>query len=207
MNACSENSDQMACPSCDQLYDMSGLEHCDKARCESCNHLLSTYREDAFVHVVAFSVAGLIFFVMACCNPFMSFKSSGLESVMTLPQTITQITGEGMWDLALIVACFILIIPAVVLAMSCALGASLAAGWRNYWAKDLAKMIFHLQTWSMVEVFFLAVLVSLVKIAHMATVGIGPAFWAYAAFSVCFMCALSNLDTFHTWKRLEELEP
>jgi len=207
MSIHNNSDDRMACPSCDQLYEISGLTHGDKARCGSCNHLLSTYRENAYSHVVAYSISGLIFFVIACCNPFMSFKSSGLESVMTLPQTIAQIKGEGMWDLALLVACLILIIPALVLVLAGALGASLAAGWRNYWAKDVAKFIFHLQTWSMVEVFFIGVLVSLFKIAHMATVGVGIAFWSYAAFAIFFTLALSNLDTFQMWQRLEELEP
>jgi len=206
MNTSNGNSGQMACPSCDQLYEIPPMVHGDKARCESCDHLLSTYRDHAYSHVVAYSISGLIFFVLACCNPFMSFKSSGLESVMTLPQTIAQIKGEGMWDLALLVACFILIIPALVLVLAGALGASLLAGWRNHWAKDVAKMIFHLQKWSMVEVFFVGVLVSLFKIAHMATVGIGIAFWSYAAFAIFFTLALSRLDTFQTWKRLEELE-
>jgi paraquat-inducible protein A len=197
----------MACPSCDQLYEISGLKHREKARCGACNHLLATYRENAFVHTVAFSIAGLVFFIIAFCNPFMSFQSSGLESVMTLPQAIMQIKSEGMWDLALIVACFMMVIPAVVLVLAGILGASLAYGWRNHWAKGIAKLIFYLQTWSMVEVFFLGVLVSLVKIAHMATVGIGMAFWGYAAFAICFTVALSNLDPFFTWQRLEELEP
>jgi paraquat-inducible protein A len=197
----------MACPSCDQLYDMSGLEHREKARCGTCNHLLATYRKHANAHVVAFSISGLIFFVLACHYPFMSFKSSGMESVMTLPQVITQIKGEGMWNLAMLVAGFILIIPALVMVLTAALGVSLLAGWRNYWAKDVAKLIFHLQRWSMVEVFFIGVLVSFFKIAHMATVGIGVAFWSYAAFAIFFTLTLSNLDTFYTWKRLEELEP
>ena len=186
---------------------MSGLGHRQQARCGSCNHLLAIYRKHAYAHVVAFSISGLIFFVMACRYPFMSFKSSGMESIMTLPQAITQIKGEGMWDLAILVACFILIIPALVMVLTGALGISLLAGWRNYWAKDVAKLIFHLQVWSMVEVFFIGVLVSLFKIAHMATVGIGIAFWSYAAFAIFFTLMLSNLDTFYTWKRLEELEP
>ena len=68
-------------------------------------------------------------------------------------------------------------------------------------------MIFHLQLWCMVEVFFIGVLVSLFKITHMATVGVGIAFWSYAAFVIFFTLTLSNLDTFYTWKRLEALEP
>ena len=196
----------IACPSCDQLFAIGQMQHGETARCCSCNHLLSTYRNKPYEQVVAYSISGLIFLTLACSNPFMSFKSSGLKSVMSLPQAISQIRGEGMWDLALLVACFIMIIPGIVLVLAMFLGLSLALRWRNHWAKEVAKVIFYLQTWSMVEVFFIGVLVSLFKIAHMATVGIGLAFWSYAAFAIFFTLALSRLDTYQTWKRLEELE-
>ena len=62
------------------------------------------------------------------------------------------------------------------------------------------------KTWSMVEVFFIGVLVSYVKIVHMATVVIGISFWAYAIFTITFTMTISNLDRYQTWKRLEELE-
>lgn len=207
MNSHENTDDLIACPSCDQLYDLQHLEPGDKAKCASCGHLLSTCYKEPFTQVMAYSVAGLILFVMSCAYPFMSFKTSGLESVMTLPQAISQIEGEGMWGMAYLVACFILILPTIVLVLSGFLALSLSAGWRNHWAKDIAKIIFHLKTWCMVEVFFFGVLVSLVKIAHMATVVIGVAFWAYAAFSILFTLVLLRLDTYHTWKRLEELEP
>lgn len=126
---------------------------------------------------------------------------------MTLPQAITQIADDGMWHLAIVVAAFTLVLPSVMLILTGILSISLAVGWRNYWAKDVAKLIFHLQTWCMVEVFFFGVLVSLIKIIHMATVVLGIAFWAYAAFSISFILAVSRLDTYCTWKRLEELEP
>ena len=57
----------------------------------------------------------------------------------------------------------------------------------------------------MVDVFFIGVLVSLVKIAQMATIHMGISFWAYAAFSVLFILALSNLDRFQCWRRIEAL--
>lgn len=197
----------IACPSCDRLYDLQHLEPGDKAKCASCGHLLSACYKEPFTQVMAYSIAGLILFIMSCTYPFLSFKSSGLESVMTLPQAISQIEGEGMWGMAYLVACFILILPTIVLVLSGFLALSLSFGWRNHWAKDSAKMIFHLKTWCMVEVFFFGVLVSFVKIAHMATVVIGVAFWSYAVFSVMFTLVLLRLDTYHTWKRLEELEP
>jgi paraquat-inducible protein A len=201
------SEDWVACPSCDHLFDLSSLADGDKSRCSRCNHFLSTYKSDAFSRVQAYASSGLIFLVLASTFPFLSFKSSGLESVMTLPQTIESLYNEGMWDLALLVAGFIVLIPALVLVLLLFLSTALAKGWRYYWPTDVCKLIFHLQSWSMVEVFFIGVLVSLVKISAMATVIIGISFWAYAGFSICFTLALSNFDSFQSWKRIEELQP
>lgn len=199
--------DWIACPSCDRLFDLSHLKHGDKARCPDCNHLMSTHHNDAFTRMQAYAVCALICLVIACTHPFLSFKSGGLESIMTLPSAIEQLYKEGMWDLALLVASFIIIIPALILLLLLSLGAALSHGWRAHWPKDIGKLIFHLKSWSMVEVFLIGVIVSLIKIAHMATVVIGASFWAYAAFTIFFTLALSSLDTHRTWKRIEELQP
>ena len=200
------NDDWLACPSCDQLFDMSEVQDGEKARCSCCNHELSKHRSDAFSRVHAYALTSLVFMVMSCSFPFLSFQSKGLVSVMTLPEAIQRLHSYGMTEMGLVVACFILIFPGVVLLLAWALGLSLSFGWRNHWAKDCAKIIFHLQNWSMVEVFLIGVLVSLVKIAHMAHVVIGISFWAYMAFTICFTLTLSHLDRYKTWKRLEELE-
>jgi paraquat-inducible protein A len=57
----------------------------------------------------------------------------------------------------------------------------------------------------MVEVFLIGVIVSLVKIAAMATVVLGISFWAYVAFTICFTLALSNLDRYQCWHLIEQL--
>ena len=57
----------------------------------------------------------------------------------------------------------------------------------------------------MVEVFFIGVLVSLVKVGHMATVVMGLSFWAYAVFSGFFVLSLSGLDRAQCWRRIEAL--
>jgi paraquat-inducible protein A len=58
----------------------------------------------------------------------------------------------------------------------------------------------------MVEVFIIGVIVSLVKIAAMATVELGISFWAYAGFAICFTLAISSLDRYQCWERIEALQ-
>jgi len=198
-------SGEIACHSCDLLVNVTTLKHGESAFCPRCGCFLTRYRNDAYDRVLAFASAGLVFLVLANSYPFLSFASSGLESVMTLRQTPGALWANGMPEVGALVAAFIIIIPAAVLLMMLAVCIPLSQGRYHPWMVPLAKGIFMAQNWSMVEVFIIGVIVSLVKIAAMATVVIGLSFWAYAAFAVCFTVAVASLDRYQCWERIEAL--
>ena len=198
-------SKEIACPGCDLLVDVSALGDGQVATCPRCGNFLTRFRQDAYERIIAFGSAGLIFLVLANSYPFLSFSSSGLESVMTLPQTPGALWRYGMPEVAALVAAFIIVIPALVLLMTLGLCVPLHQGRYHPWLVPLAKTIFHARNWSMVEVFIIGVIVSLVKIAAMATVVLGLSFWAYAAFTICFTVTIANLDRYQCWELLEAL--
>ena len=125
---------------------------------------------------------------------------------MTLPQTAMELYQQGSHFLSFLVAGFIILIPMSLMIIVLMLMMALAGGWRQRWLVGAGHLVFNLQQWSMVEVFFIGVLVSLFKIMKMATVVIGLSFWAYAAFSICFVLCLSKLDRWHCWRRIEALQ-
>ncbi|MEZ0154981.1 MAG: paraquat-inducible protein A [Candidatus Reddybacter sp.] len=198
--------DYVACPSCDVMFDISLLEDGESARCSRCGHFLSTYRADETSRVIAYSSSALILLLLACSYPFMSFKASGLESLMTLPQTALNLWRDGMPSLAFLVAAFIILIPALVLVLILVLNIALHNKRHYHWLRPVGRLIYTLQGWSMVEVFFIGVLVSLVKVGNMATVVMGLSFWAYAVFSLLFILSLSGLDRAQCWRRIERLQ-
>lgn len=195
----------VACPSCDLLYDVSELRHGEKASCSRCGGFLTRRRDDAFLKLQSYAIAGLVSLMIGCAFPFLSFKSSGLESIMTLPQMIIQLHEQGRTDLALLVAGFIVVIPAGILLLFLALSTCILRQKYYHWMVPATRLAFHMQSWSMVEVFFIGVLVSLVKIAHMATVVIGLSFWGYGAFSLLFVFAIASLDRLQYWNELDRL--
>ena len=198
-------SGEIACQSCDLLVNVAALKHGESASCPRCGCFLTRVRHDVYDRVLAFASAGLVFLILANSYPFLSFSSSGLESVMTLRQTPGALWNNGMPEVGALVAAFIIVIPAAVLLMMLALCIPLSQGRYHPWLVPIAKGIFLGQGWSMVEVFIIGVIVSLVKIAAMATVVIGLSFWAYAAFTICFTVAVANLDRFQCWEHIEAL--
>ncbi|MEJ6539563.1 MAG: paraquat-inducible protein A [Halioglobus sp.] len=162
--------------------------------------------DDANHRVLAYSSAGLMFLLFASSYSFLSLSRSGVENKITLLQTPAALWSYGMPEVGALVAAFIIVIPATVLAMMAALCILINQGRYHSWLVPLAKGIFLGQHWSMVEVFIIAVIVALVKIAAMATVVIGISFWAYAAFTVCFTLAVSSLDRYQCWERIEALK-
>ena len=198
-------SKEIACHSCDLLVNVEGLKHGESASCPRCGGFLTRYRADANSRVLAFSVTSLILLVLANSYSFLSFSASGLESVMTLRQTPGALWDNGLPEIAILVAGFIILIPAAVLIMMLFVCIPLSQGRYRPWLVPVAKGIFMAQNWAMVEVFLIGVIVSLVKISAMATVVIGISFWAYAAFSICFILAVAGLDRFQCWEQIESL--
>jgi paraquat-inducible protein A len=197
----------IACHGCDLLVNVEALKDGESASCPRCGSFLTRVRADAYSRVLSYTIAGLIMLVLANSFSFLSFAASGLESVITLWQTPGAIWEYDMPGVAILVAAFIIFIPAAILVMLLLLCVPLQGGRYRPWLATVAKWIFLAQNWAMVEVFIIGVIVSLVKIAAMATVVLGISFWAYAGFAICFTLALANLDRYQCWERIESLEP
>ena len=55
----------------------------------------------------------------------------------------------------------------------------------------------------MAEVFLIGVVVALVKVGGMATIDLGPAFWAMAGLVVLVVYESASLDEWSIWQLLE----
>lgn len=199
------DTNYVACPSCDQMADVSSLKHGERAKCSRCNHFLTEYKADSVERVIAYAFSSLILLLLASSGPFLSFQASGLESIMTLPGTVVELYRYGMTDLAVLVAAFIIVIPLIIIVLLLVLYIPLHFNRCGGESILIARLIFTLEEWSMVEVFLIGVIVSLVKIAAMATVILGLSFWAYFAFTVCFTLTVSNLDRLQCWSMIERI--
>ncbi len=194
---------RLACIQCDLLVTFPDLREGERATCPRCEHLLSARTPNGLARSLAFALSAAVLLVMANAFPFLSLKASGLESVMTLPSAALEIYREGYGTMAAMVFAFIAVVPGLVIAVLIALVAALLRERRATWLVPAGRALFWLSPWSMVEVFVIGVIVSLVKIHHLAHVILGVSFWSYVAFTVCFTAAMSSLDRLEVWEEIE----
>jgi paraquat-inducible protein A len=192
-----------ACEECDLLVAVPDIRAGERAECPRCGFLLTSRPKHGFEFALSFALAACVFFAISLSFPFLSFSSSGLENVMTLPEAALAIYRRHDVGLAIIVFVSIIALPMVLLGVIIALTLPLVAGWRTFWLPPVAKLMFRLGDWTMVEVFMIGVIVSLVKIAKLATVTLDLSFWGYIAFVICLTAALSGLDRMQVWKAIE----
>jgi paraquat-inducible protein A len=67
------------------------------------------------------------------------------------------------------------------------------------------RVMRRIQPWSMMEVFLLGILVSVVKLAGMADIVPGLAIWAFGVLILVIAAANASLDPRIIWRRVEEL--
>ena len=205
MNA--PSGERIACIECDLLVRVGELRGGQRAGCPRCGNLLTAPAADGFTRTLAFALAACFLLVLANSFPFLALKAKGLEQVMTLPRTAMQLYSDGYATLAVLVLGPIVGIPALMLATMLALIVPIRRRVRAPWLAPAGRFLFFLSPWSMVEVFVIGVLVSLVKIGAMASVVLGISFWAYVGFAVCFTASLSSLDRFEIWREIEACSP
>ncbi|MBW2315923.1 MAG: paraquat-inducible protein A [Deltaproteobacteria bacterium] len=199
--------ERIACVECDLLVQIGELGEHERATCPRCGHVLTAPRPDGLTRALAYTLAACVLLVLANTFPFLQLKAKGLEQVMTLPRTAIELYRDGYGALAVLVLGPIVGIPALILMTLLALLVPLRRPQPAPWLVPAGRFVSFLSPWSMVEVFVIGVLVSLVKIAAMATVVMGISFFAYVGFAVCFTLALSNLDTLEMWGEIEARTP
>lgn len=136
--------------------------------------------------------------------PFLTFKAKGHEQVITLLQAVFELYEYGSIFLAAFILMFIIAVPAVLLfCVIYILAPIVTTGKIVMGSKFLGKIFVDAKPWSMAQVFLIGVLVTMIKIASMATVVLGVSFWSYVCFTIFITLSLSTLDTHELWEALE----
>lgn len=196
----------IACHECDLLQREVSLEAGAAARCRRCGAQLYRHVPDSLERTLAFTVAAAILFVLANAFPIVGLDAQGNRSSTTLFGTVRTLHDQGMTSVAVLVFATTILMPALQLLAMLYMLAPLRFGRVPRGMPMVYRLVETVRPWGMVEVFLLGTLVSLAKLAHMATLVPDVALWSFAALMVLLAAAAQSFDERSFWARVEAEE-
>jgi paraquat-inducible protein A len=194
--------DMIACPKCDALHKVPRLDAGAQARCVRCGTVLMAPREGAMTRIVMLSVTALVLMIAAVFFPFLELSVQGLDRKSSVFDAVLAFSDGLMLPLSFAVAALIVVLPITRFVALIYVFAPMALGWAPAaHARAAFRLAEQIRPWAMAEVFIIGVAVALVKVAGLAQVTLGPAFWAFVGLVIItvlkdnFMCRVTVWQT------------
>ena len=167
----------VGCHECDLLMRKPVLKQDEKAHCPRCGYELYANRYNVVQRSLALVIAALLLFIPANFLPIMQLHLLGQSSQDTVWSGVVALFDTGMQSVSVIVFLCSMGIPLLKLLCQLAVLLSIRFDVGRSYGLLLYRIYHHIREWGMLEVYFMGVLVAIVKLADMAaiTVGLGLA--------------------------------
>lgn len=156
-------------------------------------------------HTLALVIAAIPLLFLANWYPLLEVDLGGRPSAATLMGSVLALQEQGTSVVAVLVMVTTIVVPALYLASLLYLLLPIRLGRRPHGFSRVFRTICVIRPWGMIEVFLLGLLVSLVKLASMASVVTGIALWSFAALMVVLAWATAAFDTHALWDEADAL--
>jgi len=198
----------LLCPACGLLQQWPHLEPGTIAKCCRCDATLARETPGSLHLTAAFSLAALILYIPANLFPILELDMYGAKSHNTVWDGTVRLYKDGDYVIATIVFLASIAVPLLKLLGLFCLVISTQIRYETlkrtrYW---LFWIIEKIGRWAMLDVFVVAMLVSLVKLKKLATIIPGPGLLAFSFVVVFTILASAAFDPKLLWDREERQE-
>jgi paraquat-inducible protein A len=194
----------VACPDCDLLHHLGTIPEGSTASCRRCRGVLRQRRRNGIERTLALSLAAAVLLVVSNTFPFLAFELKGQVTRTTLLSGVVNLYRGGFQELAALVLVTSVLAPVVQIALL--IYVLLPMRWNRVppGVTSACRLLRRIQPWSMMEVFMIGMLVSVVKLQGMhASIVPGIALWSFALLIVVLAGAMASLDLQDVWERVE----
>lgn len=194
----------VACEACDQLHRHRPLARGEKAVCQGCGSRLYGSSVDSLERTLALNLAALALFVVANVMLFLHVSLEGQAQSNLIYTGVVDLAEFHYVPLAALIMFTTMLAPLAKILVTLYAVSSALMGRRFPGVAVAMRAAEVLSTWSMLEVYLLAVLVAVGKLSQMATVDLRIGSYAFFALILVSTWANSALETEAVWSRLEE---
>ncbi len=192
----------IACDECDLLQRPIVLPAGGWALCRRCDGPLYQYSPGSLDRALALSLAAVVMLLIGITFPIMQLEVQGNITSSSIYLSVQQLWNYDMPALAVLMATTTIILPALQLTLTLSVLLLLRLRRAKAWLPTLLRILTLVRPWSMAEIFFMGVLVALVKLSHMADIVTGAALWALGGMIVLLVAASAAFNLHDLWERV-----
>ena len=194
---------RVSCHFCDALQEAPRLLEGNAAYCCRCGEMLYQNRPRSLARATGFSSAAMIFMVLAHLFPSITVDSGSIRRELTLLEAADALFREANPVMGLVTVLFTVVAPLTLMGGLLYVAAPLRFGIALPGALTVTRIFQLSEPWSMLEVFLVGILVSLLKLGAVGEVHLGTGLWALVGLVFCTAFAMSGIDRLELWDRLE----
>ncbi|HEY9190262.1 MAG TPA: paraquat-inducible protein A [Sulfurovum sp.] len=199
-----ENEDALdhliLCKQCHTLHEEIPLKDGTTARCSKCGAMLYRYDSKLIDKGLALSITGLIFFILSNLFPLVKIEILGHEQFITITQTFISLFESGFYLVGLLCSFLTFIFPLMIFSIHMLLFILLKRERGENLSKELLLLLSHIKPWNMIDIFFISILVALVKLIAYAQIHMGMAFWALMALVLTDLYLTKRIHVTELWR-------
>ena len=200
----SVNISEIACHDCDLLQKVPQLRVGQTANCIRCNAFLFKNQRNSVNRSLAFAITGLILYVISNMFPLLSLRALGTTQDETLISTSVSLYKADMPLLSIVVLFTTVIFPATTLLGTIFILIQVKRNKFNDYTAPLFRFLRSTDTWGMLEIFMLALLVAMVKLGDVAEVVFGTSLYAFCLLILSLTLLSNSLNPHDVWSKLRD---
>ena len=193
------------CHRCSLLVQRPPLAGQLHLRCPRCGAGMHQRKPNSIARTWALVIAALLFYIPANTLPVTETTYLGSTQSDTIMSGVLYFMRTGSWGIALIIFVASIVVPIAKLVILGGLLLSVQRRWR--WRPEERTRLYRITElvgrWSMLDVFVVAVLVSLVRLGFLTTIEAGEGIVFFAAVVILTMAAAMTFDPRLIWDSLE----
>lgn len=198
-------SNSIICHQCGLLVSVPQLHEGCSANCPRCAKVLTKRHRNAIELVLYFSISALLCLVYSVWFGFLEMSVQGQVRQITLMESVSTLFSLQEMALGSLMSLIIIGLPALYVSLLIFLVGSIKLKRVSRHSITILRIVGYVRFWNMCEIFFLGILVSMVKIAGLAHIEIGESFWAYAFFNFFLFAAIMHFDKVQLARSIREL--
>lgn len=195
------------CTGCEAVHLRAPLAVGQTAECVRCGAVLETRKPQAAERSIVAALAMLALTALAAAAPFLTLSEVGLSRSVSLLDAAEALR-IGPAPVGAMMFGVVVVLPALrALAHLYVLAPIRLAGRRPPRAAWAFRWACRLRPWAMAEIFLIGTIVSVVKLTGLATVTLGPAFWALGGAVLVLAFENAALCRESVWRMIEGEAP